>query len=111
MASSRAYEQLIPQFLLDAEVTPHCAEADPDAFFPVDDFDSPSVNARTAPHYANERAAKAVCSQCPLKIECLVYALKTGQQGIWGGTTENDRRQLRRRRNSLPLSVTTSKLR
>jgi WhiB family redox-sensing transcriptional regulator len=42
-------------------------------------------------------AAKAVCARCPVVHECLSWALETGQDaGVWGGLTEEERRQLRR---------------
>ncbi|MEM9652492.1 MAG: WhiB family transcriptional regulator [Actinomycetota bacterium] len=40
--------------------------------------------------------AKAICASCIVRAECADYALATGQRfGIWGGTTERDRRRLR----------------
>jgi len=40
--------------------------------------------------------AKAVCAYCPVRADCLGYALATGQDaGVWGGTTEDERRQIR----------------
>jgi len=42
-------------------------------------------------------AALALCRQCPVKNACLQFALETKQEhGIWGGTTEAERRRLRR---------------
>ena len=42
--------------------------------------------------------AKAVCASCPVAEECLEYALETNQvSGIWGGTTEDERKSLRRK--------------
>ena len=42
--------------------------------------------------------AKQVCGECPVKVDCLDYALETNQDsGIWGGTSEEERRTLRRR--------------
>lgn len=42
--------------------------------------------------------AKAICEGCPVREECLSYALWTGQDhGIWGGLTAGERRALRRR--------------
>jgi len=42
-------------------------------------------------------AAKTLCGECPVKNACLQYALETKQEhGIWGGTTEEERRRLRR---------------
>jgi WhiB family redox-sensing transcriptional regulator len=40
-------------------------------------------------------AAKAVCGSCPVRSECLEYAAATGQRGIWGGLTEEQRRTSR----------------
>ncbi|MDX1469395.1 MAG: WhiB family transcriptional regulator [Acidimicrobiia bacterium] len=42
--------------------------------------------------------AKAICSVCPVSEECIEYAMETNQRsGIWGGTTEDERRSLRRK--------------
>lgn len=42
--------------------------------------------------------AKAVCVECPVRQECLEYAITTNQEyGIWGGTSEEERRVLRRK--------------
>jgi len=40
---------------------------------------------------ANE--AKAICEVCPVKIMCLDYAVSAGMQGVWGGTTESERKR------------------
>ena len=97
MTYKASYESIIPTFLLDSEVTPPCAEADPDAFFPRDDFDAVDAGMRAPVTYDNERAAKAICEECPMKVDCLIFAMKTGQQGIWGGTTESERKKMRRK--------------
>jgi WhiB family redox-sensing transcriptional regulator len=42
-------------------------------------------------------AAKAICKGCQVRDRCLRFALETNQEdGIWGGTTEAERRKLRR---------------
>jgi WhiB family redox-sensing transcriptional regulator len=42
-----------------------------------------------------ERAAKRVCASCAVRVECLAYALRSNEQlGVWGGMTENERRDL-----------------
>ncbi|MFP3881411.1 MAG: WhiB family transcriptional regulator [Actinomycetota bacterium] len=42
--------------------------------------------------------AKAICAICPVIDECLQYALETNQRsGIWGGTSEKERKSLRRK--------------
>jgi WhiB family redox-sensing transcriptional regulator len=41
--------------------------------------------------------AKAVCATCEVRSECLAYALADRElQGVWGGTSETERRALRR---------------
>lgn len=97
MSSKTVYEELVPQFILDSEIVPPCAEADPDSFFAKDDYDGIYSSLRTSLVYENERAAKAICFNCPMRADCLTFAVKTGQQGIWGGTNENERRAIRRK--------------
>lgn len=66
-----------------------CRQTDPDLFFPV------GTTGLALDHIAS---AKAVCHQCPVQAPCLEFALATNQDaGVWGGTSEEDRRILRRR--------------
>jgi len=46
--------------------------------------------------------AKAVCGVCPVRQACLEHALAHRErEGVWGGTTERERRRiLRQRRKS-----------
>jgi WhiB family transcriptional regulator, redox-sensing transcriptional regulator len=63
---------------------------DPDLFFPVSD---------SGPAAGQIAAAKAICSRCPVAAECRDWALAAGEPaGIWGGTTPEERRLLRRSR-------------
>lgn len=44
-------------------------------------------------------AAKAVCYSCPVRVECLDYAIANGEHhGIWGGCSERERRAIARSR-------------
>ncbi|MBC2864756.1 WhiB family transcriptional regulator [Streptomyces mexicanus] len=66
-----------------------CREEDPDLFFPI---------GSTGPALHQTERAKAVCRRCPVQEECLQWALETDQtSGVWGGTSETERRGLRRR--------------
>ncbi|WP_330342659.1 WhiB family transcriptional regulator [Streptomyces sp. NBC_00557] len=48
---------------------------------------------------ARQKRAKAVCSGCRVRTECLVDALDNREEfGVWGGMTERERRALLRRR-------------
>ncbi len=74
--------------LTDWRETARCKEMDPDLFFPV---------GTTGPALLQIEAAKAVCRQCNVRENCLGYALDSNQEyGIWGGTTEEERRYMRR---------------
>lgn len=61
-----------------------CAQTDPDLFFP--EVGQPAVS------------AKEICDVCPVRVECLTYALDNGEGiGVWGGLSANERNQLLRR--------------
>jgi WhiB family transcriptional regulator, redox-sensing transcriptional regulator len=64
-----------------------CRGEDPELFFP------------TRCEVEKVQAAKAVCARCPVRAECLEYALAVNEQnGIWGGLSGKQRRAERRRR-------------
>ena len=65
-----------------------CLGSDPDLFFPLGGSGEPLAQAETAKH---------ICHECEVRDVCLQYALETNQvTGVWGGTTEEERRSLRR---------------
>ena len=65
-----------------------CRDTDPELFFPIG-------TTGQAPSQISE--AKNVCRECTVKKECLDFAIETNQDcGIWGGTSEDERRQIRR---------------
>ena len=44
-------------------------------------------------------AIRELCETCPVRPECLDYALgDESLTGLWGGTTDTERRMIRRRR-------------
>lgn len=60
-----------------------------------------SDNESTGARQRRERTAKEICTSCPVVIPCRNYALDVGEQhGIWGGTSEIERRALRKRTKS-----------
>jgi WhiB family redox-sensing transcriptional regulator len=64
----------------------HCADQDPDLFFPV---------GSSGPALRQTLRAKAICAQCPVRLECLEWAVETRQpHGVWGGLDEIERERL-----------------
>jgi WhiB family redox-sensing transcriptional regulator len=67
-----------------------CKSEDPELFFPEDYTHRLSVN-----------KARAICQDCPLTTACLEYAMRDSSlDGVWGGTTPQDRKNLRRRKRA-----------
>ena len=64
-------------------------------------FFPPSHAERKEERERREHKAKAICSVCPVKVECLDFAIEIREPyGIWGGYTETERRQLAARRGA-----------
>ncbi len=59
-----------------------CLREDPELFFPI---------SALGPAQVQTDAAKAVCARCSVRANCLSYALITQPDGIWGGTTREER--------------------
>ena len=71
--------------------TQACKNVNPDIFFPEDYDDRVAV-----------LNAKVICKDCPLTNDCLVYAVNDSSlDGIWGGTTPSERKNMRRRKRAL----------
>ncbi len=61
-----------------------CSGKDPDLWFAVGALE--------------HKAAKRICRDCPVRTQCLAYAMDAPvDHGIWGGLTERERRRWRRR--------------
>lgn len=64
-----------------------CRDEDPELFFPV---------GTSGPALLQITEAKLVCQRCPVNVECLGWALNSGQtDGICGGTTPDERRSIK----------------
>lgn len=62
-----------------------CAQVDPDLFY------------AEKSEWAKTIRAKLVCRQCPVRSECLSYALENNEMhGVWGGMTPTQRKDARR---------------
>jgi WhiB family transcriptional regulator, redox-sensing transcriptional regulator len=61
------------------------------------DFYPPMHTERKHERLARERRAKQVCAGCPVRRECLEYAVAVDERyGVWGGLTHDERRHLGR---------------
>jgi len=69
--------------------TPNCRGTDPEVFFSSEKYSD------------TRRTALALCKGCPTKRSCLEFALDNHEAGIWGGTTEEERRIMRLFRQAL----------
>ena len=65
-----------------------CRDEDPELFFPV---------GTSGPALLQIAEAKTVCRRCPVIEQCRTWALDTGQAGVWGGTSEDERDAICRR--------------
>ena len=69
-----------------------CREVDPEIFFPSDGV--------------GVIKARKICAQCSVSAQCLEYALVNQvEHGVWGGTSERERRRLQRTRRGSSLQV------
>jgi WhiB family transcriptional regulator, redox-sensing transcriptional regulator len=69
-----------PSSPADWRASAACADA-PELFFSEDAQD--------------EAKAKAACGTCPVRAECLAFALRNGIEfGVWGGAAEDERRTI-----------------
>ena len=71
------------------QVKAACRGPQSSAFFPPSHFE------RKDEKEDRETRAKGICAKCPVRPECLEYALRIKEpHGIWGGLNEVERKQL-----------------
>lgn len=59
------------------------------------EFYPPARGERRDEKQHREQRAKAICRTCPVNTDCLDFAIGGREfHGIWGGTTEVERREL-----------------
>ena len=63
-----------------------CRSGDPDRYFPHQGANGDDLE-----------AVKAECRACPFRDPCLAWALARERDGVWGGTTGQERKDMRRR--------------
>lgn len=68
-----------------------CRNYDPELFFPI-------AGRGSEPYVKQVAEAKTVCSFCPVREQCLNFAMERIQTGVAGGLDEFERAALRRAR-------------
>lgn len=58
--------------------------------------------------YENKDILKKICGTCKAKNECLEYALEYSVVGYWAGTSELERRIMRKKLNIIPKPILIS---
>ena len=72
-----------------------CADKHPSTFFPSDGV--------------GVEKARKICDECPMKQRCLEYALCNRiDHGVWGGTSERQRRRILKERRVQALARTSA---
>jgi WhiB family redox-sensing transcriptional regulator len=72
-----------------------CKDAEPELFFPN----------------SNElliEEAKSYCRRCKIVQKCLEYALNTNQQGVWGCTTDDERKAIKAAQKDAATKLTVT---
>jgi WhiB family redox-sensing transcriptional regulator len=77
---------------------PPCSKADPEMF-----FNQSYTSSRAG--YKQLREIKAMCNSCPYRVKCLQWALEHQERGIWGGTTEAERKRIPRASRKIILGI------
>ena len=80
---------------LDWMARGRCKDMPPSAFFPSDGV--------------GVEVAREICRDCPVRAECLEYALANRiDHGVWGGASERERRRIARQRRITAVTAAGS---
>lgn len=71
-----------------------CAQVDPDLWHPLKGGNDGTVAKRVCNGQPERGTAP-----CPVRDACLEHALTHHEWGVWGGTSDRDRREIRKRRS------------
>lgn len=86
-----------------------CSQVDPEQFFPDPEVDG---------YLRTQNSAKRIClgkdekfdTECAYRSECLLWALTNNEFGVWGGTTNNERRMMKQRTARRAVATTAGVL-
>ena len=77
----------------DFDGTQLCAQIDPEIWFPEGSL------------LKENKQAMKICQKCHFIDACLEYALENDVDGIWGGTTNPQRKVIRKDRGIIPVPM------
>jgi hypothetical protein len=91
MKPNQAFMQLAQA--IKTHGAPVCQEIDGELWYPESGGESYAL-----------RQAKKYCEECPVRAECLAFALANNEEhGIWGGLTVRERMKLKASRRTTGL--------
>ena len=71
-----------------------CKDQEQDVFFGKEQDETSSKRHRPTLTMSEANRAKAICDRCPVRKQCLEFALINHEEyGVWGGTTGRDRQR------------------
>ena len=76
----------------------NCADTNTDEWFSND----------ATRQYENTQILKRICSSCLAQDECRQYSIEWNVQGYWAGTSEEQRKKIRRKLNIIPKQIVTN---
>lgn len=92
------------KYITKFSATGDCTNYDPEWWFPEEKAGRTSWS-RT--YEAN--TARNICKDCPIRKECLEYAVQFhGITGIWGGTDRHERSAMQKALGIVPISWETT---
>ena len=80
--------------ILKLKNRPACEGTDTEMWFPGN-----------GKEYTHKEYLIKICGGCPARQECLEYALEYNVDGFWAGTTDHQRKQIRRQKRMIPKPV------
>jgi WhiB family redox-sensing transcriptional regulator len=92
----------VPKFIREGAASCASKSVDPELFFPIELEDT---TGKITSSYRDLQEAKKICSSCPLSLKCLEYAITSYDLGVWGGTTDQQRTNIRRKSTKIKLRI------
>lgn len=73
-----------------------CNGMDTNMFFPLENIGGPHQGKGVRGERERMEKARRVCAGCPVRLECLMYAIELDCTGVWGGMDYAERKNYAR---------------